>query len=135
MGGQMQSGDQEQIEERERVERDEVRAGRAKPFPRCGGASLRAVHPCRWESEQARTGAALTWPPRGTKGSASIAAWWPARRTGTSGASSFGCRAVADNETGSPRLSRGGRLRGCLRTSHDVDRTGVLAVLAIVSFV
>ena len=39
----MQSGDQEQIEERERVEREEVRAGRAKPCPRCGA---RVSEPC-----------------------------------------------------------------------------------------
>ena len=30
MAGQMQSGDREQIEERQRVEREEVRAGRAR---------------------------------------------------------------------------------------------------------
>ena len=43
MGGQMQSGDREQIEERQRVEREEVRAGRAKPWPRCGA---RVSEPC-----------------------------------------------------------------------------------------
>ena len=43
MGGQMQSGDQEQIEERQRVEREEASAGRAKPFPRCGA---RVSEPC-----------------------------------------------------------------------------------------
>ena len=43
MGGQMQSGDQEPIEERQRVEREEVRAGRAKPCPRCGA---RVSEPC-----------------------------------------------------------------------------------------
>ena len=30
MAGQMQSGDREQIEERQRVEREEVRTGRAR---------------------------------------------------------------------------------------------------------